>query len=411
VGAAKGAQLLARRLLDAGIGHPRPPAGAGPAATQVTVVIPVRDRAVGLAATLRAVGAQAQVVIVDDGSRLPPRMDDTRVIRHDRARGPAAARNSGWRAARHDFVAFVDADCQPSPGWLAALLPHFADPAVGAVAPRVVSQPATGIPAALAAYEQHRSPLDLGRRPALVRPGGPVPYVPTAALVVRRQALLDTGGFDESLRYGEDVDLVWRLGKQGWRVRYEPAATAVHPPRTGFAPWLGQRYHYGRAAAPLAARPCRAVAPVVVSPWSAAAWALAATGQPIPGAALAIASTLAAAGRAGQDRATAGTLARLAAAGNLGTGAALATAIRRAWLPPAVILAGRAARGAVRAPAGTLGAALVLVPLVEWFRERPEGLGPLTWSALRLTDDLAYQTGLWAGVIQNRSPGALLPDW
>ena len=58
-----------------------------------------------------------------------------------------------------------------------------------------------------------------------------VAYVPTAALLVRRAALGD--GFDESLRNGEDVDLVWRLIEAGWRVRYEPAVqvgTASPPP-------------------------------------------------------------------------------------------------------------------------------------------------------------------------------------
>ena len=45
--------------------------------------------------------------------------------------------------------------------------------------------------------------------------------MPTAALVVRRAVLED--GLDTALRYGEDVDLVWRLHDAGWRVRYDPA--------------------------------------------------------------------------------------------------------------------------------------------------------------------------------------------
>ena len=57
---------------------------------------------------------------------------------------------------------------------------------------------------------------------------GRVAYVPAACLVVRRAALGE--GFDESLRVGEDVDLVWRLDAAGWLVRYD-AGVVVDPPR------------------------------------------------------------------------------------------------------------------------------------------------------------------------------------
>ena len=72
------------------------------------------------------------------------------------------------------------------PGWLDALLPHFADPAVGAVAPRIVpDEPGSTW---LARYEGASSTLDMGARASIVRPGSRVPYVPGAALVVRRAA-------------------------------------------------------------------------------------------------------------------------------------------------------------------------------------------------------------------------------
>jgi hypothetical protein len=244
-----------------------------------------------------------------------------------------------------------------------------------------------------------------------------VPYVPTAALVVRRQALQAAGGFDEALRFGEDVDLVWRLGQMGWRVRYQPSATVSHPPRRDPGAWARQRYEYGRSASRLAARHGRAVAPAAMSPWTAAAWGVAVAGHPVAGAGVAAAATAALVRRAGRDRVTARALAGLALAGNLRAGAGLATAVRRAWLPPAAVVAYASARWLRRpAPAMAVGAALVIPPLVEWLtgrfdgRGRPEGLGLMEWSALRLADDLAYQTGVWAGVIETRSAAALLPD-
>ena len=263
------------------------------------IVVPVRNDAEGLSATVAAVTAEAtadgradpSIVIVDDASAVavsapgsgasPARMT---LIRRDGQGGPAAARNDGWRSAPESLVAFVDANCEPDPGWLDHLLPHFADPLVGAVAPRII--PATGAAASrsLAAYEAVSSPLDLGDREAIVRPRSPVAYVPTAALVVRRRALEALGGFDEALTVGEDVDFVWRLVTAGWTVRYEPRATVRHPVRPDWWAWLAQRYRYGTSAAALARRHGTAVAPLVVSPWTAAAWGLVAAGRPALGA-------------------------------------------------------------------------------------------------------------------------------
>ena len=79
----------------------------------------------------------------------------------------------------------------------------------------------------VARYDAEHSPLDLGPEPARVRAGTRVSYVPAAAIVCRVDAIREIGGFDEALRFGEDVDLVWRLDAAGWRCRYEPVATVV----------------------------------------------------------------------------------------------------------------------------------------------------------------------------------------
>src|SRR5262249_60886178 len=89
----------------------------------------------GEVAGLRAALAEAGgVLVVDDGSPEPVR---GAAVRHERSRGPAAARNAGWPLAGTELVVFLDADCRPEPGWLGPLLAQFADPAVVAVAPRV----------------------------------------------------------------------------------------------------------------------------------------------------------------------------------------------------------------------------------------------------------------------------------
>jgi hypothetical protein len=145
------ARKLARRLVDAGIAHPDPSPGDGPSARAVTVVIPVRDRYAELARCLRGLRDAAsclgeetyQVVVVDDCSADADAIGKiaaeagARVVRRPVNGGPGAARNTGLAAASTEFVAFLDSDCVPRPGWLDGLLPHFADPAVGAVAPRM----------------------------------------------------------------------------------------------------------------------------------------------------------------------------------------------------------------------------------------------------------------------------------
>src|SRR5699024_779799 len=122
---------------------PRPE--SGPSHHDVTVVIPVRDNAAGVRRLVRALRG-LRVVVVDDGSTEPLRAEDfdgaecaVEVLRHPSSRGPAAARNTGLRAATSDYVAFLDSDVVPRRGWLEALLGHFCDPTVALVAPRIVS--------------------------------------------------------------------------------------------------------------------------------------------------------------------------------------------------------------------------------------------------------------------------------
>ena len=415
VGPSGPAGRFARRLVDAGIAHPVPPQTPSPG---TSIVIPVRDRPEGLRLTLEALGGRGvdEVIIVDDGSSEPVSIEEIQrehlqlekvsVIRLETAAGPAAARNAGWRSARSEIVAFVDADCTPVAGWITTLVGHFADHSVAAVGPRIASDPS--LATRLGRYEMVRSPLDLGVRPAPVRPRSRVPYVPTACLAVRRRALVETGGFNQALRFGEDVDLVWRLHRNGWTVRYEPAALVIHPPRPSVGAWVRQRFDYGRSAAQLAEIHGSDVAPLDVSPWSAGSWGLVVGGHPAVAAAIAAGSAATLARRAGRDLDTAAELFRLAVRGNVRAGARIAEALRRAWLPLALVaLAMTRPSRARRRMAGAILAAFSL-PIAEWVARRPP-VDPVAWMSLRIADDVSYQAGLWCGAIEGRSAKPLLP--
>lgn len=376
---------LAHRLVRAGMVHPRyERSGFGP--EDVTLVLPVRDD---------HPQAPEGAIVVDDGSRRPV---PGAAVRHEVPRGPAAARNAGLALVTTPLVAFLDADVRTGPGWLDPLLRHFEDPDVAAVAPRVRSTPGA---TALARYESVRSPLDLGDQPAAVHPGGRISYVPTAALVARTEVLREVGGFDEGLRFGEDVDLVWRLA-QHHQVRYEPAAEVHHQSRRSWRALLRQRYAYGTSAGPLAARHGTAVAPLRTSLWSAAAWAL--LGARRPGLALAVTGGAAAllARKLHRTGVTPAESLRLVAHGTLGTGRALADAIGRPWAPVAVPLLAASRRGR------RVLAAVALRHLLDWSRERPP-LDPVSWTLARLADDAAYGCGVLRGALGDRTAAPLLP--
>ena len=398
---------LARTLVDGGLAHPRPRPST---ARDVVVVVPVRDRAAELARCLTALGDTAPVLVVDDGSRAPDRVAEAcaaagaQVLRLPRNGGPAAARNAGLAATAASLVAFVDSDVVVPPDWLDGIVGHFDDPVVGAVAPRVRAG-AQG-DSLLARWAREHGPLDLGDREALVRPGGRVPYVPTAALVVRRDAL-PPGGFDPALRYGEDVDLVWRLHDGGWAVRYDPRTVVRHAEPDRWAAWLGRRHRYGTSAAPLAARHGARLTPLVLPPLPSAAWLLLAAGR--PRSALAVAA------------ASAWRLHRLLRATTLGRRDCARTAVRvtgQAVLGAATGAggAGLVATGPVlaallvpRAARRTAATVLLAPPLLEWARRRPP-LDPARWTALRLLDDLAYASGVWRSAAVLRTPAPLRPQ-
>jgi mycofactocin system glycosyltransferase len=365
-------------LVDSGGAHPVPEARA---AEDVTVVVPVRDRAADLARCLAALGP-IDVIVVDDGSLDPGAVAQVcarhgaRLVSRDNG-GPAAARNSALPLLHKDFVAFLDSDCEPPAGWLEQLRGHLDDPAVGAVAPRVTG----GL----------RSPLDLGPHPGPVRPGAPVAYVPTAALLVRRTALLP---FDEELRYGEDVDLVWRMVRAGWRVRYDPRVVVLHREPDRLEERLQRRFRYGTSAAPLAIRHPGAVSHLVVPPWPTAAVIALLMGRPaLAGVAAAVTGR-----RIEQHLHDPAVAARVTGRAVMGTAQGLGQAL--------ALLGPLAWWGAWRRPA--LSALLAWPLVVEQVERRPEA-APLRYVAEGLLEQAAYGAGVLAGCVRHRTVEPVRP--
>jgi mycofactocin system glycosyltransferase len=403
---------LARRLLTSNLAYPDLSARPAAHADELTVVIPVRDRAAQLDRALIPLAALS-CIVVDDASHEPTSVADV-AARHgaelvtlDVNGGPAAARNAGLRRVRTPYVAFVDSDVQVSAAALLRLTRHFADPDVALVGPRVLGRPTTAQPRWFERYDAVASSLTLGRTPSNVRPGAAVAWLPSACLVGRVDALGD--GFDPAMRVGEDVDLVWRLVEHGRGVRYDPDVTAHHETRTTIRGWLGRKFAYGGGGAPLAVRHGDKVAPAVLTPLYAAAGAAVLAGR--PWSALVAAGAVAAGTRtvraALPDAAGRTLVAARVSARGLGWAVRqeAALALRHWWPATAVgvLLSSHVRR--------VLPAALLVDTVVALAQQRHDevraGL-PVLLVGRRL-DDLAYGAGLWYGAARYRSLQALRP--
>ncbi len=409
----RAASRLVETLLQRGLAHPVIPTDDTRSLVDVTIVIPVHDRAASLQrllqslAPLRARGIT--VVVVDDGSADGSgdvaRAVGATLLRNEDALGPAAARNAGAALVTTPLVAYLDSDVVPGDGWLDSCLAHL--DATGAsrvdlVAPRIVGLADPGR-SAIERYEHVRSPLDLGAEPSLIAPLTKVAYVPAAALVMRTGVFRSVAGFEAALHVGEDVDLLWRLHAAGAVMRYEPAAEVAHDHRTGLGALLKRRMQYGTSAGQLDRRHPGLVPPAVLSPWSVLAWGLAFL-HPIgavAGAGVAFVTAERLTTRLPQL--SAGDARRLALRGHLLAGEQIADAAARTWFP--VVLAGALVSRRCRF---LLAAGIVGQGWREHRRRRPALRLPV-FLALRAGDDAAYGIGVWIGSIRTRTTGALLP--
>jgi histidinol-phosphate phosphatase family protein len=239
-----------------------------------SIVIPTVGRAslLTLLASLAAADGPRpdRIVVVDDraGARAPlvPGVlgwpSGLLEMRATGGRGPAAARNAGWRATSSPWVVFLDDDVRVVAGWLHDLRHDLDQPDdVAAVQARIVV-PLPG----------ERRPTDWERGTA----GLESAHWITADIAYRRPVLERVGGFDERFprAFREDADLALRVQDAGYELR-RGRRTTEHPVRA--APWhasVGQqrgnaddvlmhRLHgpdwRARAHAPLGRRPLHVV--------------------------------------------------------------------------------------------------------------------------------------------------------
>ena len=198
----------------------------------IAVIVATHDRPRRLAALLAALRAQRraadEVVVVDDGSAAETALVlerelelgelPVRVIRLERAGGPAAAREQGWRASAPELIAFTDDDCAPTRDWLAEL-----ERAAAANPGRFVQGRTLPDPGEIGDF----GPFS---RSIWVRELDPA--FQTCNIAYPRELLERIDGFD-TVTFGrepggEDCDLAWRAIAAGARPVFAPGALVHH---------------------------------------------------------------------------------------------------------------------------------------------------------------------------------------
>jgi glycosyltransferase involved in cell wall biosynthesis len=215
---------------------------------QISVVVPVYNGERTLADCLKSLQTQNlprsayEVIVVDDGSRDRTAEIATgyevRVLRQRNA-GAAAARNTGLRAASADWIAFTDADCVASRGWLKDLIRTAeASDDVICVAGKTLGL-ASDAPAAR--FADLMGTFDAGRHLSHPR----YPFAPSGNVLYRRSALLAVGGYDSRYRSYEACDLHQRLAAVPGRCVYASAALVFHRHRSTWRDYWRQQRSYG----------------------------------------------------------------------------------------------------------------------------------------------------------------------
>jgi glycosyltransferase involved in cell wall biosynthesis len=223
-----------------------------------TIIVPTYNRLGRLRHVITALEQQAypsdayEVIVISDGSTdgtdeyLEGLRSTMRLRWFPQAnRGPAAARNAGIQKAGGEFIVFIDDDVVPEPQLLGehARSHHEAGQDVVVLGPLLTPE---GFE--MAPWVRWEQEMLMKQYRALLRGDWPATarqfYTGNASL--RRSHILAAGGFDESFRRAEDVELAYRLANKGLDFVFNMQAAGLHFAERSFRAWLDAAHTYGR---------------------------------------------------------------------------------------------------------------------------------------------------------------------
>ena len=222
----------------------------------VSIVVPAYNEGLVIQPALRALidldYPNYEVIVVDDGST-----DDTyekslviareskevgiRVITK-RNGGKAEALNTGMTLARGEFVLNMDGDTKLSRNTLRVCIPHFENPAIGAVAGNVKVFNRENIWTNIQSLEYVEGLAMARKAQSFIRS---VNIIPGPLGIFRKSVLKQVGGYDHDT-YAEDCDLTLKLLMRGWHIAYEPNAIAWVETPSRLLDLIKQRYRWTR---------------------------------------------------------------------------------------------------------------------------------------------------------------------
>jgi len=187
-----------------------------------------------------------EIIVVDASTdataTIASGMPGVRVIKS--RKGFSRQKNTGWRAARFDIVAFTDADCLVPADWLAIIAEAMSNPQVVAVGGNALAPPGCGWFALCVACVGHPGGGAIGFDANVVPGPRGIAFIAGCNGAFRKSVLEEVGGFGVEFQDGgEDVDLSRRLRQAGYRLDYLPELNLYHKPHTPF--WHYVRWNVG----------------------------------------------------------------------------------------------------------------------------------------------------------------------
>jgi glycosyltransferase involved in cell wall biosynthesis len=214
---------------------------------KVSVIVPVYNGANTVEACIQSLLAldypedHRELIFVDNAStdKTPEILSNYQPkirVASEAKRGPAAARNCGVRAARHEIVVMTDADCTVDRDWLRRLVEAFDDPTVDLVGGTILSKrPCNSIELFGERIHDHRMAIEVWTPP----------YVITMNWAARKSAFILVECFDEDFLRCEDVDFAYRAFDGGVTFVFASEAIVYHENESTFRDLFYEGYLHG----------------------------------------------------------------------------------------------------------------------------------------------------------------------